>query len=203
MSHYAGWLAAALLLASPVLHADVRLTYWDNVAHEAVTTTDTALISRARALPIKARLMLINRVVNQSARQMPDKVDKWRGLAGLISAGEGDCEDFALAKYQLLRRSGVEDRHLRLLAAKDQWSPTYHMVLRYQDGTLPSPLILDNLTLMMLPMSRREDLTPLYSFNTTTAERWKNGKAQPMPLSANIRLDGTLLAERAARLMTY
>ncbi|MCX2522886.1 transglutaminase-like cysteine peptidase [Larsenimonas rhizosphaerae] len=203
MKRSSGWLVGVLLLASPVLHADIRLTYWDNVTHEAVTTTDAALIARARALPIKARLMLINRVVNQAARQMPDKVDEWRGLDALIKAGEGDCEDFALAKYQLLRRSGVEDRHLRLLAAKDQWSPTYHMVLRYQDGTLPSPLILDNLTLMMLPMSRRDDLDPLYSFNATTAERWKNGKAQTIPLSTGIRLDGTLLAERAARLMTY
>ncbi|MCM2971812.1 transglutaminase-like cysteine peptidase [Larsenimonas suaedae] len=181
--------------------ATVTFTYWNNVDHHAVTTTESALIARARALPVIERLTLINRVVNNAANQTPTRPNEWRGFASLIRHGEGDCEDFALAKYQLLRKTGIADERLRLYAMKDQFSPALHMVLGYQDRN--QTLILDNLTLRVLSLKQRDDLTPLYSFNQQSAERWNQHASTPIPLTSRLTLDGQPLSERAARLMDY
>ena len=73
-----------------------------------------------------------------------------RGLLGhadaqTLSRGQGDCEDFAIAKYFSLVRMGVPSERLRLTFVKALTQNQAHMVLAYYPSSSAQPLILDNL----------------------------------------------------------
>jgi len=52
-----------------------------------------------------------------------------------------------------------------------------HMVLGYYASPSAEPLILDSLTSVILPASRRPDLVPVFSFNSDGI--WRQGAAGP------------------------
>lgn len=197
-------LAATLLtccLALPFTTSAQAFTWWDDNREMAITQSRAELVQQVRQLKGLAQLQYINRVVNNAARQQEEATDIWKGFDRLTREGFGDCEDFALAKYQILRETGMPADRLDLLAARDTLTPTYHAVLRYRmdDG---SYLILDNLTTLILPQARRTDLTPIVAFDETHSMLWKKDHFVSITPS-HVRLGGKLLSERMASLMHY
>jgi predicted transglutaminase-like cysteine proteinase len=95
----------------------------------------------------------------------------------------GDCEDFAIAKYYTLLQTGIPADKLRLTYVRaklsDFQSPVPHMVLAYYEQPTAEPLILDNLVGDISPASKRTDLTPVFTFNSTGIF---NGSAGTTPL---------------------
>ena len=85
----------------------------------------------------------------------------------MLSRGQGDCEDFAIAKYFALMAAGVPSTKMRLVYVRAQTGAVSqaHMVLAYYEEPGAEPLILDNLLGDIRPASRRPDLTPVFSFN--------------------------------------
>jgi predicted transglutaminase-like cysteine proteinase len=85
--------------------------------------------------------------------------------------GQGDCEDFAIAKFKTLVLLGVpEDRlHLHYVNIVNPRSSvkTPHMIVVYQneDG---QHLVLDNIDGRILERDNRNDLVTLFAFNTTS-----------------------------------
>lgn len=65
---------------------------------------------------------------------------------------KGDCEDFSVAKYWLLRRLGVEVDSLRILIGHDYAANAGHVVLHV--GPLDKGLILDNRINALIPADR-------------------------------------------------
>lgn len=96
--------------------------------------------------------------------------DHWASPLELLEKGQGDCEDFAIAKYFSLLALGVPVSKLRLVYVRLQpgtgGEGVAHMVLAYYPQTDAEPLILDNLVGSVRPASRRPDLTPVFSFNS-------------------------------------
>ena len=83
-------------------------------------------------------------------------------------ARSGDCEDYAIAKYQSLRMLGWPPEALRLVVVQDVLRDLPHAVLAaYLDGAI---YILDNLSDTALEQSRVENYVPYYSVNEIT--RW-------------------------------
>ncbi len=94
--------------------------------------------------------------------------DYWATPLETFGKGAGDCEDFSIAKYMLLKKLGVSSDKLRLTyvrARMPSGSIRPHMVLAYYATPASDPLILDNLSFELLPASRRGDLYPVFSFN--------------------------------------
>ncbi len=97
--------------------------------------------------------------------------DYWATPTELIGQGRGDCEDFSIAKYYALLNLGIPVSKLRLVyvrATQSGPSGTFlvaHMVLAYYATPNTDPLVLDNLNPQILPASRRNDLSPIFSFN--------------------------------------
>ena len=122
-----------------------------------------------------ARLQAINeffnrRIVFHDDRQVWGQVDHWASPFEMLGRGQGDCEDYALAKYFSLRSVGVAAHKLRLVYVRAQLGgpggPVQaHMVLAYYALPDAEPLILDNLVTDVRSASRRPDLTPVFSFN--------------------------------------
>lgn len=94
-----------------------------------------------------------------------DEVDRWATPREFITRDAGDCEDFAIAKYFTLRAAGIGMGRLRLLYAKVLPGRMPHMVLAYFAAPGTNPLILDNLTSHIKPLSECGYLVPVYAFN--------------------------------------
>lgn len=99
------------------------------------------------------------------------KNDYWASLGETLAISQGDCEDFAIAKYVSLRLAGISDANLRLMYvkaktvnAKDSMFES-HIVLAYYLEKDSEPYILDSLISDVKPVSQRTDLKLIYSFN--------------------------------------
>lgn len=94
-----------------------------------------------------ARLETVNRLVNTAIRYTSDlvqhgEVDLWSAPLASLHSGRGDCEDYAIAKFMVLREAGVPEQDLRILLVRDRAVREDHAVLavRKDDGWT----ILDN-----------------------------------------------------------
>jgi len=97
--------------------------------------------------------------------------DHWSSPLETLQKGQGDCEDYAIAKYFSLMAAGVPVARLRLVYVRATiggpgGAVQAHMVLAYYAQPGGEPLILDNLIGEVRPASRRPDLTPVFSFNS-------------------------------------
>jgi predicted transglutaminase-like cysteine proteinase len=126
-----------------------------------------------------ARLDAINQHFNRRVAFADDDLvwsqnDYWASPLESLARGEGDCEDFAIAKYFALVAAGVPLTRLRLVYVRallpagggQALRSQPHMVLAYFDESQGDPLVLDNLVPDIRPASQRSDLTPVFSFNT-------------------------------------
>jgi predicted transglutaminase-like cysteine proteinase len=83
----------------------------------------------------------------------------------MSASNGGDCEDYVIAKYFLLKELGIPVERLRITYVKAISINQAHMVLAYYPSPGADPLILDNLEDGVRPASERDDLVPVYSFN--------------------------------------
>jgi predicted transglutaminase-like cysteine proteinase len=91
--------------------------------------------------------------------------DYWATPAESVGSGGADCEDYAIAKYFLLRELGIPASRLRMVYVRALRLDQAHMVLAYYPSAGADPLVLDNLEAAVRPASQRIDLVPVYSFN--------------------------------------
>jgi len=91
--------------------------------------------------------------------------DYWATPAETVASDGGDCEDYSIAKYFLLKELGVPIARLRLTYVNAVKLGQAHMVLAYYSRPDAEPLVLDNLDPAVRPASQRPDLVPVYSFN--------------------------------------
>lgn len=105
------------------------------------------IADEAKARAGKARLEVANRLMNGAIRYVSDAQqhgapDRWTAPLATLAAEQGDCEDFAIAKYAALRDAGVAEEDMRLVLVRDTKIRIDHAVLavRHEDEWL----VLDN-----------------------------------------------------------
>jgi predicted transglutaminase-like cysteine proteinase len=151
-----------------------------------------SLLGGAASASENDKLQRINSFFNRRIEFATDmsiwnQSDYWATPLETIGQGRGDCEDFAIAKYYSLIKVGVPLAKLRLVYVKArQVGPggpqmTAHMVLAYYPAPDAEPMILDNLVADIRPASQRNDLQPVFSFNSESI--WQ-GSAQNSAKSA-------------------
>ena len=134
------------------------------------------LLTHAASDPETAKLRQVNDFFNRRIRFGDDSdiwgiQDYWATPLETLGRGEGDCEDFAIAKYVTLKLLGVPSVKLRLTYVKARIGGPQsaivqaHMVLSYYPAPEDEPLVLDNLISEIRPASRRPDLTMIFGFN--------------------------------------
>lgn len=144
-----------------------------------------ALLAQTVSQDDEARLQAVNEFYNRRILFREDthawgQIDYWASPIETLARGQGDCEDYAIAKYFSLLVAGVPAQRLRLVYVRavigGPGGPTQaHMVLAYFATPDADPLILDNLVTALRPASRRPDLTPVFSFNAEGL--WQGGSA--------------------------
>jgi predicted transglutaminase-like cysteine proteinase len=82
-----------------------------------------------------------------------------------FSIKDGDCEDFAIAKFKSLLYLGVRNDDMRIVVLQDLNLKVAHAVLVvYVDG---QPYILDNQVEQVIPAKKIKHYMPIYSINET------------------------------------
>lgn len=135
------------------------------------------LIEESRSLPIERKLNRVNEFFNRRIQADEDmkiwgRQDYWATPLETLGKGQGDCEDFTIAKYFTLIALDLPVTELRLIYVKARiGGPSSnlmqaHMVLAHYAMPNAEPLVLDNLITDIRPASRRPDLVPVFSFNS-------------------------------------
>ena len=126
-------------------------------------------------LPPAQRIGFVNAAVNRLVTLADDAelgaVDVWLTPLETLARGRGDCEDIAIAKFFLLLAGGVDAGGVRLLYAR-RCDPATHghvtaHVVALARTPFADPLVLDNVNPIALPVSLRDDLEPVFSFDRT------------------------------------
>ena len=166
-----------------------------------------SLLDAASELDEDGKLLAVNQFFNRRIRFREDievwgEVDYWASPLELLAKGEGDCEDFAIAKYFSLLALGVPSTSLRLVYVQARMANApagvqAHMVLAHYAAPGAEPSILDNLVTPVLPASRRRDLTPVFSFNSDGLWQGTGAQAAGDPIARLSRWRGVLAKARA------
>ena len=126
------------------------------------------LIDAVKSKSGRARLDEANRAVNAAIRYVSDyaqfgEADRWSTPLATFATAQGDCEDYAIAKYVALREAGFSQEELRVVLVRDRAVRQDHAVLaaHLDDGWL----ILDNRRSELLADSDASSFTPLFAIN--------------------------------------
>lgn len=197
------WALILLMLGFGIAVAEVELDRMLLLASQRYGNSGAAsvmawrdLLTSSATQPEAAKLRLVNEFFNRKIRFGDDSAiwgmpDYWATPLEMLGRGEGDCEDFVIAKYMTLRLLGVPSVKMRLTYVKariggPQSTLTQaHMVLSYYQSPEDEPLILDSLITDIRPGSRRPDLAMVFGFN---AEGLWVGGAPPRASYSSQRL---------------
>jgi predicted transglutaminase-like cysteine proteinase len=148
------------------------------------------VLRQAAAMDEPSRLGVVNQFFNRRVAFRDDtevwgQIDYWATPLQTLGKGEGDCEDYAIAKYFSLVAAGTPVSHLRLVYVRALVGGTLqaHMVLAWYARPDAEPLILDNLVGEVRPASRRPDLTPVFSFNSDGLWQGVGGQSAGDPVA--------------------
>lgn len=149
---------------------------WHKVSHGAVGAVASAYAARLSGMNPLQRLDAVNRYVNARVSFDSDYrqyrvADRWVSAGETLARGRGDCEDYAIAKLQLLRHAGFADKDLYLVILRDIARNADHAVLVARaEGRL---LVLDNGSNRIADSATFEDYRPILTFSGNRT--WTHG----------------------------
>lgn len=123
--------------------------------------------NKASGLGDRDLLDLVNRTVNAAMTYKADRSvwgvgDYWATPVEMARKGAGDCEDYAIAKYWLLRSLGVPDEKLQMVLLQDTRRQLFHAILVVH--TPSGPYVLDNVTNRLQLDTAYSQYQPIMSF---------------------------------------
>ncbi len=103
-------------------------------------------------------------------------IDYWATPKEFLIQGHGDCEDYAITKYFTLLEIGIPKEKLYFAVVDVKGERASHMVLFYLENKKSTPLVLDNLSSKVIPLTQREKLIPRFAFNEIDSYKFTNEK---------------------------
>lgn len=149
---------------------------WQAIARRPADASASRWATSLRDRPEAQRIDAINRFVNARIAFQDDslqfgRADVWQSAAEALRRGRGDCEDYAIAKLQLLRAAGFSERDLFLVIVKDLVRRSDHAVLAvHSEGRL---WVLDNGTDRVTDSADISDYRPIFTY--AAFGRWTHG----------------------------
>jgi len=126
----------------------------------------------------------VNFIKYKSDKKVYGVSDYWATLYEFVGKGLGDCEDYTIAKYYILKELGVSPKRMKftyVIYKNRRGKKISHMVLAYLKVPKPKSkkdiLILDNNNRKVLPASKRKDLVKVVKMiNGDTGAKSKKWK---------------------------
>ena len=128
------------------------------------------LLKQADGLTPSEQIQVVNAYFNRRPYAADESLfgvdDLWQSPLS-FAAGAGDCEDYAIAKYALLRLLGYPEESLRLIVLMDDGRGVPHAILEVR--AYGKRWLLDNLN-DRTDVAMDDDYRPLYALNGN--EHW-------------------------------
>ncbi|HWA62977.1 MAG TPA: transglutaminase-like cysteine peptidase, partial [Caulobacteraceae bacterium] len=189
---------AAPLDSSPNLFGTVALAVahtsedaqWRRVSASRLPATGgpwTGVLQRARGLSEVGQLRLVNAWVNGAVAPASDVetygvMDYWATAAETLTSGRGDCEDYAIAKMQMLQTLGFRSDDLYLVIVRDLVRRADHALLAVRaDGRW---WILDSAGRDIAPAETTQDYRPIMTFSA--GREWLHGYRRQAPTTSPV-----------------
>jgi len=149
---------------------------WRSVARDGVSGASAEFARTLSGLPEIERLAAVNRYVNSRVSFVDDsrqfgRADLWLDASATLKRGKGDCEDYAIAKMQMLRKAGISEGDLYLVIVKDLVRRADHAVLVARAGG--RLLLLNNGTDEVRDAELASDYRPVLTF--AQSGTWTHG----------------------------
>ena len=172
--------------------ADAAGVKYNRFAKNRFLDINNSLIDRLKGASDIKKLNVVNTWVNQihykSDKQVYGKSDYWATLYEFVGKNKGDCEDYTIAKYYILKELGVDPRRLKftyVVYKNRRGKKISHMVLAYLKKLKPKHksdiLILGNNNRLVLPANKRPDIVKVVKMiNGDTgakSKKWKKLEA--------------------------
>lgn len=106
-----------------------------------------------------------NRILPIDDEKKYNSDDYWATRKEFMIEGRGDCEDYTIAKYFTLLELGISKKNLYFAVVQVKGKTSYHMNLLYFNTPTSVPLVLDNLSFKVVPLTLRKRLEPKFVFN--------------------------------------
>ena len=130
----------------------------------------------------------VNYIKYKSDKKVYGVSDYWATMYEFIGKGMGDCEDYTIAKYYILKELGISPKRMKftyVIYKSRRGKKISHMVLAYLKVLKPKKksdiLILDNNNRLVLPASKRKDIVKVVKMiNGDTgakSKKWKKLEA--------------------------
>ena len=189
------------LLFLPLLHAEQLITKklekralekYGPFAKNRFVAIDKDLLHKLKSASTIKKLNTVNTWINfihyKSDIQNYGVSDYWATLYEFVGRNAGDCEDYTIAKYYILKALGIDPHRMKfayVIYQDRRGRQISHMVLAY--FKVPKPknkdeiLILGNNNRFVLPASKRPDLIKVIKMiNGDTgpkSKKWKRLEA--------------------------
>ena len=151
-------------------NAKKRVELWDSMLE---SSKNESVLNK-----IKNVNDFFNRITYKTDQSHWKKKDYWATPFEFMGTGAGDCEDYAIAKYFSLVKLGIPEDKLRITyvtyKGRNSKFDQAHMVLTYYHTPTAIPVVLDNIDKTLQLATKRDDLTPIYSFNALGLWQAKN-----------------------------
>lgn len=174
---------------------------WQRVQHSRASGSAAGWADALRNRDEAERIEEVNRFVNARVSFVDDirqyrAADVWQTASDTLRRGRGDCEDYAIAKLQLLRAAGFAADDLYLVIVKDLVRRADHAVLVVRsEGRM---LLLDNSTDRVTDATAFQDYRPMLSY-TAAGKSWTHGyRRAAAPISVAAGPSATTTAPVAA-----
>lgn len=156
---------------------------WRKVEKAGLSGAHADYARSLRNLDQEERIDIVNRYVNRRVKFMDDnrrfgQADVWMSASETLKRGRGDCEDYAIAKLQMLRAAGFSDDDLYLVVVKDLVRRADHAVLVVR--TDDRMLMLDNGGDKVLDSDNVQDYRPVITF-AANGDSWTHGYRRSLP----------------------
>ena len=174
---------------------------WHSVERKALTGAPARFAATLRHRDPAEQLKLVNRFVNRRVSYMDDqkrfgRPDVWSAANETLRSGRGDCEDYAIAKLQILRAAGFPQRDLYLTIVRDLVRRADHAVLVARAGG--RMVVLDDGSDDVLLSDQVRDYRPILTF--ASYGEWTHGYRLEAPASVALA-DGQ--RSRSASLLAF
>lgn len=155
---------------------------WRKVANDGVSGAPAAFAASLSGRGELERIEAVNRYVNGRVKFVDDsreygRADMWAEANATLRRGRGDCEDYAIAKLQMLKAAGFSSRDLYLVIVKDLVRRADHAVLVVRaEGHM---FVLDNGTDVVADADTVSDYRPVVTFAANGT--WTHGYRRTLP----------------------
>ena len=131
-------------------------------------------------LNIDKKLGKVNFFINKTLPEFDSQSvgidDYWMTPKEFFIKGFGDCEDYAIAKYFTLLELNIPKEKLYFGVVDIKGERNSHMVLLYLDNKNSTPLVLDNLSFKVIPLTKRKKLIPKFAFNENDSYKFTQNR---------------------------